>query len=225
MKVGRNEPCPCGSGKKYKRCHGGNPSTVIRTNRLTSFTPVPKALMEPFGIQDGETPQGLKELIETTIKHTFDGQAGIAFFHAQLGRSVRGELCAAVSLLTSWLLEQYKIRSRVVFGSARWIGYPIGFLWKGEREYHSWVETEFGEIVDLACDALDQRSDITSASQAVHAPKICWTKPHLLGDRSYEEVPYGGQEIDVDLPGSRSFDRIASVALAYARVHEKKFLI
>jgi preprotein translocase subunit SecA len=21
-KVGRNDPCPCGSGKKYKRCHG-----------------------------------------------------------------------------------------------------------------------------------------------------------------------------------------------------------
>jgi preprotein translocase subunit SecA len=20
--VGRNEPCPCGSGKKYKACHG-----------------------------------------------------------------------------------------------------------------------------------------------------------------------------------------------------------
>jgi uncharacterized protein len=23
VKVGRNEPCPCGSGKKYKHCHGG----------------------------------------------------------------------------------------------------------------------------------------------------------------------------------------------------------
>ena len=23
-KVGRNELCPCGSGLKYKRCHGGN---------------------------------------------------------------------------------------------------------------------------------------------------------------------------------------------------------
>ena len=23
-KVGRNAPCPCGSGKKYKRCHGAN---------------------------------------------------------------------------------------------------------------------------------------------------------------------------------------------------------
>jgi preprotein translocase subunit SecA len=21
-KTGRNEPCPCGSGKKYKACHG-----------------------------------------------------------------------------------------------------------------------------------------------------------------------------------------------------------
>ena len=24
-KVGRNDPCPCGSGKKYKVCHGANP--------------------------------------------------------------------------------------------------------------------------------------------------------------------------------------------------------
>ena len=23
-KIGRNEPCPCGSGKKYKKCHGAN---------------------------------------------------------------------------------------------------------------------------------------------------------------------------------------------------------
>lgn len=25
MKVGRNDPCPCGSGKKFKRCHLGQP--------------------------------------------------------------------------------------------------------------------------------------------------------------------------------------------------------
>jgi preprotein translocase subunit SecA len=23
-RVGRNDPCPCGSGKKYKKCHGAN---------------------------------------------------------------------------------------------------------------------------------------------------------------------------------------------------------
>ena len=26
-KVGRNDPCPCGSGKKYKKCHGANAGT------------------------------------------------------------------------------------------------------------------------------------------------------------------------------------------------------
>jgi preprotein translocase subunit SecA len=25
-KIGRNDPCPCGSGKKYKKCHGLNQS-------------------------------------------------------------------------------------------------------------------------------------------------------------------------------------------------------
>ncbi|MBQ4354625.1 MAG: SEC-C domain-containing protein, partial [Clostridia bacterium] len=24
--VGRNDPCPCGSGKKYKKCCGFNPN-------------------------------------------------------------------------------------------------------------------------------------------------------------------------------------------------------
>lgn len=33
-KIGRNEPCPCGSGKKYKRCHGsGNFSPLNADNK------------------------------------------------------------------------------------------------------------------------------------------------------------------------------------------------
>jgi hypothetical protein len=34
-KIGRNAPCPCGSGKKYKKCHGGS-----------SMTPPPSASLE-----------------------------------------------------------------------------------------------------------------------------------------------------------------------------------
>jgi len=38
MAVGRNDPCPCGSGKKYKRCHGAESVTrrpeVVRANAL-----------------------------------------------------------------------------------------------------------------------------------------------------------------------------------------------
>jgi hypothetical protein len=32
-KVGRNEPCPCGSGKKYKNCHEGKASSA-RSSRV-----------------------------------------------------------------------------------------------------------------------------------------------------------------------------------------------
>ncbi len=28
VKIGRNEPCPCGSGKKYKKCCGASGSLV-----------------------------------------------------------------------------------------------------------------------------------------------------------------------------------------------------
>src|SRR5271157_113364 len=38
-KVGRNEPCPCGSGQKYKRCHG-RPSMGVKT--VGNSKPLPK---------------------------------------------------------------------------------------------------------------------------------------------------------------------------------------
>jgi preprotein translocase subunit SecA len=28
-RVGRNDPCPCGSGKKYKHCHGRPGAAVV----------------------------------------------------------------------------------------------------------------------------------------------------------------------------------------------------
>ncbi|HEY5775955.1 MAG TPA: tetratricopeptide repeat protein, partial [Xanthomonadales bacterium] len=34
MKSGRNDPCPCGSGKKYKKCCWGKGSSAIRTQPL-----------------------------------------------------------------------------------------------------------------------------------------------------------------------------------------------
>jgi hypothetical protein len=33
-KIGRNEPCPCGSGIKYKRCHGSSQATAPDLERL-----------------------------------------------------------------------------------------------------------------------------------------------------------------------------------------------
>jgi hypothetical protein len=39
QKVGRNDPCPCGSGKKFKKCHGG-----VTAQFSSMPTPDPEAL-------------------------------------------------------------------------------------------------------------------------------------------------------------------------------------
>jgi len=49
-KIGRNEPCPCGSGKKFKNCHLGREDEIIQdgmsdfsdemSRRITSLKPV-----------------------------------------------------------------------------------------------------------------------------------------------------------------------------------------
>ena len=41
-KVGRNDPCPCGSGKKYKKCHGAPAAGRVRPER-----PAPEAGRPP----------------------------------------------------------------------------------------------------------------------------------------------------------------------------------
>lgn len=35
IKMGRNDPCPCGSRKKYKKCHGASGSLPAQTSTLT----------------------------------------------------------------------------------------------------------------------------------------------------------------------------------------------
>jgi hypothetical protein len=36
MKIGRNDPCPCGSGKKFKFCHDGRPGAIMREMTLAA---------------------------------------------------------------------------------------------------------------------------------------------------------------------------------------------
>jgi len=37
MKLGRNDPCPCGSGKKYKRCCYGKDTEVARAKNASEL--------------------------------------------------------------------------------------------------------------------------------------------------------------------------------------------
>jgi len=61
-KVGRNVPCPCGSGKKYKRCHGAVEDAVVEDNRHPVHSPLSQRLS-----RDGTTVE---------IQIYDDGKAG-----------------------------------------------------------------------------------------------------------------------------------------------------
>ena len=37
MKLGRNDPCPCGSGKKFKKCHMGR-ENELALDSMSEFT-------------------------------------------------------------------------------------------------------------------------------------------------------------------------------------------
>jgi len=50
-KIGRNDPCPCGSGKKYKNCCYPNKTRAWKTSGLhesSAFTVKPKEMPEPI---------------------------------------------------------------------------------------------------------------------------------------------------------------------------------
>jgi hypothetical protein len=74
--IGRNEPCPCGSGKKYKRCCGAGAAPKLSTP-ATSY---------PAGMPGGG-PGGLAGLDPSQ----FDPQM-MAQFSQMLGRLPKGQL-------------------------------------------------------------------------------------------------------------------------------------
>lgn len=55
-KVGRNDPCPCGSGKKYKSCCWGKTSTKKKlTAKWLNQPAVPNLIERTFGSSISKT--------------------------------------------------------------------------------------------------------------------------------------------------------------------------
>lgn len=55
-KVGRNNPCPCGSGKKFKYCHG--PQTKRWTDQEKEKKRVEEKPREEEGVEEAEVEEG-----------------------------------------------------------------------------------------------------------------------------------------------------------------------
>jgi hypothetical protein len=157
-------------------------------------------------------------MTEAAIKFLFNPvESGIALSQP------RGESCATVAMQTQRLLRQYGVAARVVVGAAGWRDYPVLYRWKGQAEYHAWVETEFGEVVDLTCDDLHHRIGLPSAWAHIPAPRNCWDVSLLLRDRGYVEIEGGHSEINVDVPGEEAFDTVAALLLRFCREKESEF--
>lgn len=204
-------PCPCRSGRSFVACHGAVDGPLPETPPPADFVP-------SLSMRDGATPEWLKSLIEAAVKYLFT-PTDSGFYLGQ----PRGESCATVAMQTQLLLRHYGVAARVIAGAARWKGYPFGYRWGGQDEYHMWVETEFGEIVDLTCDDLNSRAGRVNASPHIAAPTNCWGLRSALTDRGYVEIEEGHAQINVDVPGEPAFDKLAELALNFCRNHEDEF--
>src|SRR5262245_54448454 len=68
-KVGRNEPCPCGSGKKFKKCHG---KTATEPAREPDPDAIRRKLAEMEALQrQREQQQGLGRPIISNLFHGY----------------------------------------------------------------------------------------------------------------------------------------------------------
>jgi SEC-C motif len=67
IKAGRNEPCPCGSGKKYKKCHLGREGELFLRKNEPLYHEAGKQICALPGVHYGRS----KEIIDTLTQEGF----------------------------------------------------------------------------------------------------------------------------------------------------------
>lgn len=82
--VGRNEPCPCGSGKKYKRCCGVGAAPKINTPAAPQYpagmdpeamkNQMDPAMMNQFAQMMGRLPKGQLQKLQSIMQRAMAGK-------------------------------------------------------------------------------------------------------------------------------------------------------
>ncbi|HTS21518.1 MAG TPA: DUF5672 family protein [Casimicrobiaceae bacterium] len=95
-RVGRNDPCPCGSGKRYKHCHGASSASSQATDAPEQRLSAAIALHRGGADDD-------KATAESIYREILDADPGNATARHFLGvlHYQRGEIAAALPLLES----------------------------------------------------------------------------------------------------------------------------
>jgi hypothetical protein len=68
QKVGRNDPCPCGSGEKHKKCHGSVAKIQARADairavqaRVDAMRPIEPTTDQPIAAHGALVPDSIGE--------------------------------------------------------------------------------------------------------------------------------------------------------------------
>ena len=85
QKVGRNDPCPCGSGKKFKKCHGDVTAQASPNQPILDEEALKKKLAQIEALQkQRQQQQGLgKSIISTVFQGCRIVAVGSKLFHSR----------------------------------------------------------------------------------------------------------------------------------------------
>jgi hypothetical protein len=77
--IGRNDPCPCGSGQKYKHCHINDPTGVLRDMSVRARNQILlNAAEDIFGFRKGRTWADFKRNISgKEVRNFYEVQASL----------------------------------------------------------------------------------------------------------------------------------------------------
>lgn len=101
MSAGRNSPCPCGSGKRYKECHG---ALAAAPGPLADDATMRRQLAAALAAQQAGRYAEARALYEGVIAQyprTFDAVHMLGVVHYQLGEFERAHelVCAALAIM------------------------------------------------------------------------------------------------------------------------------
>ena len=166
QKIGRNDPCPCGSGKKYKHCCGG-PAVPAPTAPDSHEGAVERAVAWLAQHHRKAFAVALEEAIDDAVLDIFDDEAGDLKAHEAMA-ALDQDLWEQIQLnFTEWLLAEGDIlvKGKQQRVAELLIGPRGPLLTAGQRGWleqlssrplrlYDITEVVVGEGITL-CDALD----------------------------------------------------------------------
>lgn len=200
MKIGRNDFCPCGSGKKYKKCHflmGGFPYGIPQITKIEP-TPETERIMMELETQQIERRKKLEQLgvfIDFVIPTNFKGNKvwvlGSRLYPYQKENETFHEFIVHVLKLElgrEWWESQLKLsddKQHFIFQCFR-----RHYEWKQKNEI---PKNKYGDLWRAKPDGYSRALtslafDICSLIHAVHLPEVFLKK--LREYSGYQGVRY-----------------------------------